>query len=229
MRQGQFNVLNCIEPTSSFFFPQQQHYEYMCVGLKTSFFNKVLAECGGAYQGLLMQSKEMKSFTLFENPLHTNLSQLSVLRLLQSPPIADNLKESYIRSKVKELILLSLSAYPTYSNDTRKVLSRVDLDKVNAVKDYLSQNYLAALTLESISREFLLNEFKLKKGFKQTFGLTVFGYIHELRMQHAQSLLTSGGLTIGDIAAITGYTSDSAFIRAFRIFYGQSPGKQIKS
>ncbi|MCX2584317.1 helix-turn-helix transcriptional regulator [Pedobacter sp. MR22-3] len=230
MRQGQFNILNCIDPTSSFLFPEQQHYEYICVGLKTSFFNKVLEECGAAYQELLTQSQDMRSFALFKSPYSTNHSQISVLRLLQRPPVADNLKESYIKSKVKELLFLSLSAYSTNTTyNTWQVFNQIDIDKLKAVKDFLSINYLSALTLEGISSKFLLNEFKLKKGFKDLFGLTVFGYIHELRMQHAYTLIISGGLTVGEIAAAIGYTSDSSFIRAFKLFYGQSPGKKMLS
>lgn len=230
MRAGQFNILNCIDPTSSFIFPEQEHYEYICVGLKMSFFNKVLEECGAAYQELLTQSQDMRSFTVFKSPYSINHSQLSVLRLLQTPPIADNLKESYIKSKVKELIFLSLSAYSTNTTcNPRQVLNKIDIDKLKAVKDFLSINYLSALTLEGISRKFLLNDFKLKKGFKEVYGLTVFGYIHELRMQHAYTLIISSGLTVGEIAAVIGYTSDSSFIRAFKLFYGQSPGKKILS
>jgi AraC family transcriptional activator of pyochelin receptor len=238
MQQGQYNVLNCIDPISSFNFPKQQHYAYVCVGLKVSFFNDVLAECGSAYQELLAQSLKMKSYTLFDSASTINCAQMFALKLLQSPPIADNLKESYTRSKVKELILLALNTYSTKSKhtscstngyDTPNLMNNIDIEKLNAVKDHLSTNYLSAFTLEGISRRFLLNEFKLKKGFKELFSLTVFGYIQELRMQHAHTLIRSGGLTIGEIAAIIGYTSDSSFIRAFKAFHGYSPGRLLIS
>ena len=224
MKQGQFNVLTCIDPESSFTFPKQQGYAYVCVGLKLSFFNDVLKDCGPEYKALLLQSQEMNSFSLFESATSINATQLAALNLLERPPVADNLKEHYARSKVKELIFLALNTYGADKQHSNHI-SSLDVEKLNAVKDYLSINYLAPLTLESISRQFLLNEFKLKKGFKHLFGLTVFGYIHELRMHHAQSLLLAGGLTISDTAAIIGYTSDSSFIRAFKRYYGYSPGK----
>jgi AraC-like DNA-binding protein len=46
-------------------------------------------------------------------------------------------------------------------------------------------------------------------------------------MQHAQTLLIAGGLSIGEIAAVVGYTSDSSFIRAFKRYYGYAPGKMF--
>lgn len=225
MQARQFNILNCIDPISSFIFPKQQNYEYLCVGLKMSFFNDVLEECGIAQTDLLSKNTETKSFTLFDSAGMTNYNQASILKLLLNPPVADNLKGSYMKSKVKELLIISLDSYLSRNFPASHAINKGDIDKLNAVKDYLSANYLSDLTLESICRSFLLNEFKLKKGFKQLFGYTVFGYIHELRMHHAHCLLTNKESMIGEIAAVVGYTSDSSFIRAFRCFFGYSPGK----
>lgn len=224
MRQGHFNIFNCVDPTSSFVFPSQKQYEYLCVGLKPAFFDQVLEECGSAYHQILKQSLDKKGFSLYQVAAATHNFQTEVLRLIQNPPVADNLKGSYLRSKVKELIMLSLNAYAVKTDVSREVMSTCDLGRLNEVRSYLSINYLLPLTLEKISRKFLLNEFKLKKGFKALFGQTVFGCIHELRMHHAFVLVNDGGLSISEIAAITGYTSNSSFIRAFRSFYGYSPG-----
>jgi AraC family transcriptional activator of pyochelin receptor len=228
LRGGQFNVLNCIDPVSSFDFPKQSHYAYTCIGLDTDFFNIVLQECGTFYQNLLTKSMRREPFTLFSRGAIVNHLQISSLQLVQNPPVADNLKITYIRSKVKELILLSLDTFCTAGDNKKDILSEGDIEKLCAVKEYLAQQYLSKLTLEGISRAFLLNEFKLKKGFKALFGSTVFGYIHELRMRHAHDLMHAGGLSVGEIAGITGYSSDSSFIRAFRCFYGHSPSKTFK-
>jgi AraC family transcriptional activator of pyochelin receptor len=225
IKGGQFNVLNCIDPVSSFVFPKQTHYAYTCIGLEPAFFNVVLDECGTAYQNLLAKSRKREAFTLFSSGAAISHFQLSALQLLQNPPLADNLKTSYTRSKVKELILLSLHAYSTTGDRPKETIPAAEIEKLRAVREYLTQHFLTALTLEGISRTFLLNEFKLKKGFKSLFGSTVFGYIHELRMQHAHALMHAGGLSVGEIAGITGYHSDSSFIRAFKTFHGSAPAK----
>ena len=145
--------------------------------------------------------------------------------MLQNPPVADNLKAVYLRSKVKELIFLSLNTYSSAPGQDHYPITAQDIEKLQEVKSYLSVHYLSALSLEGISRSFLLNEFKLKKGFKAVFGHTVFGYIHQLRIEYAGRLLQDGGMSIGEVAALVGYTSDSSFIRAFKSYYGCSPGK----
>jgi AraC family transcriptional activator of pyochelin receptor len=221
MDKGRFNLLNCVDPVSTFVFPKQQVYEYLCVGLKPSFFRSVLADCGPAYENMLERSHRGQAFSLYNPNSTTDHLQHDTLNLLQRPPVADNLKTLYIRSKVKELILLTISA----GSEDKKLIAVGDTDKLNAVKAYLTVNYLSVFTLESISKTFGLNEFKLKSGFKKLFGYTVFGYIHQLRMEHAFTLLSSGGFSIGEVAAIIGYTSDSAFIRAYKLQFGYTPGK----
>jgi AraC-like DNA-binding protein len=181
----------------------------------------VLQDCGSAYEGMLEQSQRGQAFSLHHPNSTTDHLQRDTLNLLKHPPVADNLKTLYIRSKVKELILLTIGG----GAEDKKAVPNIDTDKLNAVKAYLTVNYLSVFTLESISKTFGLNEFKLKGGFRKLFGYTVFGYIHHLRMEHAYTLLSSGGFTIGEVAAIIGYTSDSAFIRAYKLQFGYTPGK----
>ncbi len=222
MDKGRFNLLNCVDPVSTFVFPKQQVYEYLCVGLKPSFFRSVLQDCGPAYESMLEQSQRGQAFSLHHPNSTTDHLQRDTLNLLKHPPVADNLKTLYIRSKVKELILLTIGGRGA---EDKKAVTNIDTDKLNAVKVYLTANYLAVFTLESVSKTFGLNEFKLKSGFRKLFGYTVFGYIHQLRMEHAYTLLCSGGFSIGEVASIIGYTSDSAFIRAYKLQFGYTPGK----
>ncbi|MFD0941533.1 helix-turn-helix transcriptional regulator [Pedobacter boryungensis] len=224
MQQGRFNVFNCVDPVSSFVFPRQKKYEYICVGLKPSFFNGILEKCGDGYSQLLERSIERKGFSLFTDGVGSSLAQLEVLRLLHKSPVSDGLMNEYLKSKVSELVLLSLDGWLT-NNSKKESWSAADLEKLQAVKEYLDKEYLLPVSLEGLARKFLLNEFKLKKGFRMQFGSTVFGHIHSLRMHHASLLLESGGLRVGEVAAIVGYTSDSSFIRSFRNFYGTPPGK----
>lgn len=232
MSKGHFNVLNCTNPVSSFTFPAQTGYEYLCIGLRPSFFSQLLTECGPDYEKLVRQSESGQSFSLFAENRITSHLQRDVLKLIQSPPVVDTLRLPYIRSKVKELVLLSLEqyqaqnpSYPCIDNSKTWTINPQDTERLHGTKAYLSQNYLLPLSLEQISREFLLNEFKLKNGFKKLFGSTVFGYIQQLRMEHAKVLISSRGYTVGEIAAIVGYSSDTAFIRSFKKHYGSSPGK----
>jgi len=228
MGSGQFNLINCVDPVSTFLFPRQKKYEYICVGLKPDFFSAVLLECGTEYESLLLKSQQPNSFSLFQNNRITNPLQLNALRLIKNPDLADSLRIPFLRSKVKELVLLTLNACNEDNQSPLRQISKNDEAKLFELREYLSKNYLLPHSLESLSKEFLLNEFKLKSGFKQLFGITVFKYIQHLRLEYAYILVEDGSLSISEIASEIGYESDAAFIRAFKNQYNNSPGKAIR-
>ncbi|MEH2463941.1 helix-turn-helix transcriptional regulator [Nostoc sp.] len=55
------------------------------------------------------------------------------------------------------------------------------------------------------------------------FGTTVFGYLHDYRMEQARQLLLSGQMKIEQVAQIVGYVNRSRFANAFRKKYGINP------
>ena len=224
---GNFNLLNCVDPLSTFVYPEKGKYEYLCVAFNPSYFDAIVAECEDSVDSKLITVRKAKLFPFFSKSRTTDHWQMNTIKLIQEPPIADSLKIPYIRSKVKELSLLTFARFseePAVSS-----LNRADVDRIMSVKAYLELNYLSKLSLEGLSRMFILNEFKLKSGFKKQFGITVFGYIQQLRLEHAHSLLRDGGFSVAQIAFIIGYESDTAFVRAFKHYFNYSPGKINKS
>lgn len=223
MMKGAFNLFNCIEPVSHFDFPRQQSYEYICIGLKPAFFDGLLDQCGKEFDGFLRKSRRAEPFSLFADCQLSDHLQWNALQLLQSAPVPDSIRSAYLKSKVEELTLLSLGRLK--NKQAGHGLSIQEKERLLEIKLFLDQHFLDELSLAKISREFLLNEFRLKSGFRQAFGITVFGYIQQKRMEYARELLLAGGRSVGEVAMETGYHTDAAFIRAFRNFFGIPPGK----
>lgn len=221
MGKGMFNLFNCVDPVSNFSFPKQGAYEYVCVGLEPEFFSGLLEQCGREFAGFLKKSQRSEPFSLFPASLSISQLQWQAFHLLQAAPVADSIRAAYQKAKVEELTLLSLGLF---KQKAAEKLSEKDKQALMDVREFLRDHFLEDLRLEKISREFLLNDFKLKTGFKKLFGTTVFGYIHALRMAYAKELLHSG-MSVGHVAAEVGYQTNAAFIRAFRLYYGISPGK----
>ena len=61
--------------------------------------------------------------------------------------------------------------------------------------------------LTELARAAGINEYKLKKGFKETFGNTVFGYLAETRLELAKNDLLEEEKSISEIAFELGYSS----------------------
>ncbi len=107
-----------------------------------------------------------------------------------------------------------------------RIIPAADVARLQSVKDFLREHYLDEhLSLGYLCRCFGLNEFKLKKGFKQLFGNTVFGYVQEMRMKTARRLIIEEKKNINEVADFLGYSSPNHFSAAFKRLYGFSPAK----
>lgn len=220
MNSRSFNLMNCVDPVSSFSFPVQEKYEYLCIGLKPEFFNHILMELGENYGGLLSKSLQKTPFSLFKQSKNISLWQTQALWSM-SAPISEDIRQAYLTAKIREILLLSINR----EENPAPVISSLDKEKLLYAKQYIEKNFLMPLSLSIISKATMLNEFKLKSGFRTLFNRSVFAYIHELRMQHAHELLSSTNCSVSEAATAAGYLADSAFIRAFGRYFGYSPGK----
>lgn len=99
-----------------------------------------------------------------------------------------------------------------------------DSESLKAAAHYLEENLGSEHSLRDLSRQFHLNEFKLKKGFKAQYQTTVFGYLRLKRMEHAKSMLLHSDASVLEIATHVGYSNPSHFARAFRETFGVNPG-----
>ncbi len=98
-----------------------------------------------------------------------------------------------------------------------------DAEALEAAARYLEENLSEDHSLAQISRQVHLNEFKLKKGFKEHFQTTVFSYLRQKRMEYASRLLTQNKVTVIEAAQAVGYSNPSHFSRAFRNAFGVNP------
>jgi AraC-like DNA-binding protein len=136
------------------------------------------------------------------------------------------LKQLFIETNVLKLLLLQFEQYGLSATAKEKPSVKLyDVEKLNIVKSLLDQDISYPHSMGELCRKSGLNDFKLKKGFKELFGVTVFGYLHELRMEKAKELLNDNLKPIVEIAEYCGYTYVQSFSTAFRRRYGITPEK----
>lgn len=140
------------------------------------------------------------------------------------------LKCLFLEAKIIKLLMLQLEQFELlhYSRESY-TLSDYDLKKIHYAKTLVEQNLTHPLSLLELARQSGLNDFKLKKGFKEVYGNTVFGYLKVLRMQEARKLLLDKEHSINTIAHYCGYRFVQNFTRAFKEVYGSTPEKFRKS
>ena len=99
---------------------------------------------------------------------------------------------------------------------------------IRNVHDYMVEHLSERITIEELSRIFLMNTTTLKAVFKRVYGMTLAAHMKAHRMEKAASLLLTTQDDIGTIAKAVGYESQSRFTAAFRESLGVSPGEYRK-
>ncbi|OJJ14501.1 hypothetical protein BKI52_42750 [marine bacterium AO1-C] len=133
-------------------------------------------------------------------------------------------KKMFIESKVIELLMLQLEQIISTEYKICSI-SKQDQEKMYAVREIISKNLDKSTSLIDLARKVGTNEFTLKKGFKEVFGTTVFGYWNDLKMQAARQMLLNENVSISQVAEKTGYKNPQHFTVAFKRKYGITPGK----
>jgi len=91
------------------------------------------------------------------------------------------------------------------------------------IKTYLDNHFKEHLTLEELSSQLHFDKFYIIHVFKKAFNDTPINYVTRKRIIASQDLLLTTDYAIGQIAAITGFDSQSYFNQIFKIKTQMSP------
>lgn len=124
-------------------------------------------------------------------------------------------KRMFLEGKALELLGL-VAAAEIDKNASDRICSPDDLiDRIHHAKDILHQRMDNPPNLRELARLVGLNECTLKREFRYCFNTTVFGYLHNYRMEQARQVLEMGDWKVGEVASMVGYSNLAAFSRAF--------------
>lgn len=135
-----------------------------------------------------------------------------------------DLRRAFVCATVEQLLCLVLSALAGRGT-LASVLSARDRLTLQQVRASLDANLQQLPRIEQLTRQFGINRTKLAAGFKQTFGVSLSGYVAEQRMRAAYDLLTREQRSIAEVAAAVGYTHVCNFTTAFKRRYGMPPSR----
>lgn len=160
------------------------------------------------------------------SPVHARLTPRMVLLLrdILYCELEEEIRQTYQLQKMNELLLLALTRItPAMTSVSDIRLQQYDIDKIREAREYLLLNMEHPVTVIELAHKVGINDFKLKKGFKQLYGVTIFDFLLEARMDKARSMLQSTDTRIHEIAFATGYKNVSSFTAAFKKKMGAPP------
>lgn len=139
------------------------------------------------------------------------------------------IKAFFLEARVKELLLLVMEH--SYGPDPAPelVLRPDDIERIHAAREVLMNRMDNPPTLKELARLVGLNEFKLKKGYKQIYNTTMYLEFREERLKKALLLLKDESHTISEVAFLAGFKGISSFCVSFHNRFGYSPNYYRKS
>lgn len=103
------------------------------------------------------------------------------------------------------------------------------IEIIRKVHDRLTQQMKERITIEELSRQFLINPTTLKAAFKAVYGNSIAAHIKEHRMEAAAKMLLESDMSVAEIAQAVGYDSQSKFSAAFKTSFGVLPREYRKN
>jgi AraC-like DNA-binding protein len=100
-------------------------------------------------------------------------------------------------------------------------------ETIHSIKDYIDQHPLEIKTIEELIHKThsQIGINLLHQGFRQLYGSRIKEYEIRKRLEAAAHLLQDDELTMQEITARCGYSSQSSFVRAFKDVHGITPGQ----
>ena len=139
----------------------------------------------------------------------------------------ESLKLPYQKIKTMEL-LLYLSKTELTSSQQLSEYKAEQIRIIREIHDQLTRHMEQRITIEELSKKYLINPTTLKTAFKSIYGTSIAAHIKEHRMEQAAKMLKETDKSIAEIARAVGYDSQSKFTAAFKTYFKVLPKEYRK-
>ena len=159
-------------------------------------------------------------------------SREDIFKLALSATESGKIDSRQLREVIDRLAQLSAPMFSSFVNimticaEYITLSGRMELpawDLAHMLKKYIYQNYSQHLTLDELCRTFCCSKSTLMNTFRRAYGVTVWQYITDVRLNRAKELLAGTDHTVRSIAAECGYSEQGYFTKAFAAEVGMSP------
>ena len=149
-----------------------------------------------------------------------------VLNQLMNYNLHPTIKPLYFKGKAYELLSLYFNRPADADVEQCPFLAdEVNISKIKQAKQIIISRMAEPPTLQQLADEINLPINRLKEGFKQIYGDSVFSFLFDYKMEVARQLLATGSHNVNEVGLKVGYSTSSHFISAFKKKFGTTPKK----
>ncbi|MBW7460076.1 AraC family transcriptional regulator, partial [Paenibacillus sepulcri] len=220
-------TLQFVNPAkASMHFGGDQAFQMLSIGIPVSTFHHFMEEAGGVRSFEFDRIIGDKPYRMFQQTIDP--ATIILLRHMLQAARGQAVRNIELECRMLELMSSAFSSFLLDGKPPSTKLSKTDRSKIEHAREIILERMAEPPSLMELSRLIGLNDYKLKTGFKEMYGRTVFGYLRDQRLEKAYRLLRSGSTSVIEVSCEVGYSNPSYFAEAFREKYGVNPGEFVR-
>jgi AraC-like DNA-binding protein len=225
---NQVSLLATNKPVrAEFLLPAQTALRYIDIRFEHAFLAEILRETAILSGDDGLDHPELEPEGIRMNLMPMSVAIRRVTEQIMAGSIQTGCDRLFLEGKVLELLSLAMSELDQRATDASRpaqiMLSARDRQRLHEARDLLVSDLESTWLLRDLARTVGLNENKLKHGFRQIFGNSVYAYLQDQRMKAAASMLARGEDSVTNIALSVGYANPAHFSKIFRRYFNVSP------
>lgn len=200
--------------------------EMVVVQFEAAWFMELMQQFDMLKNTFVAGVKSQKPILLLSQSLPLSLPIERICSDITNLPVDEKYRPIMLTAKAPELLLYMFDQYDK-SGAKKWVHCRTayDRERLEFARTYLLGQVANPPTLTELARIAGINQLKLKMGFKELFGNTVFGLLNEYRLQQAQQQIGETNKPLTQLAFELGFSSPQHFSAAYKKKFGRPPGK----
>lgn len=140
-----------------------------------------------------------------------------------------SIKSFYYKMKAMQLLFYLFESLKKRDSVPDQKLNKYDIEAVYQVRDKIISSLSVPRSIAELKQIAGMNELKLRKIFKQIFGMGIYDYYQLMRMKEAARLLREENLTVTETGYQMGFENLGHFSKVFEKHIGKKPKKYIQS
>lgn len=187
-------------------------------------FHSLFSQEAGYVDFLSTENKDKK---YYQDSVITP-SMTVVLHQIMNFSLHPSVENLYIKGKIYELLGLYFNR-PTDADVEQCpfLVNEENVLKIRKAKDIIIANMAEPPGLQELANTVGLNLKKLKVGFKELYGDSVYSFLFDYKMEYARKMMESGEYNVNEVGLKVGYSTSSHFIAAFKKKFGTTPKKYL--
>jgi AraC-like DNA-binding protein len=95
---------------------------------------------------------------------------------------------------------------------------------IRQVRHYIEEHFAENVSLHMLAQHVSLSPYYLLRAFRAEVGMPPYAYLESVRIRHTQRLIKAG-MSLAEVAAAVGFSSQSHMSRLFKKIIGVTPGQ----